>query len=422
MYLREFSTLRSLCFAVLVLVCLPVAPGCLNASTLPPSLDNSLSFYMSLDEGSGTTAADAAKGDTGLLMNFGSSPNSGWVSGIQGGALSFNGVNNYVGLSGRALNLTNTFTVSAWLYPRNTSGNGAFFSVRSNYQTSGLRLFIQGNALVVQGQTSTGWKSVTLAAGAFQNTAWYHVVVAYNKSTIEAFVNGVSQGTASVNGGFVMNAAYPTKIGVEGAYFFNGSIDEVMVFDRSLTADEIVTVYQNALPADRPNAPSNLTAAATSSSQIDLSWQHDGNNTAAFLVKRSTSLAGPWLIIATVPSSVRTYSDTGLPSSTTFFYKVRAENQDPSLKSLKSNEASATTLSDAPNPPGNLAAQALSPTQISLTWYDSSNNELGFIVERATSLSGPWTQIATVGANVRSYTDTTVSPSSLYYYRIGAFN
>lgn len=74
-----------------------------------------------------------------------------------------------------------------------------------------------------------------------------------------------------------------------------------------------------------------------------------------------------------------------------------------------------------PAAPSGLAATPLSSSQIKLDWTDNASNETGFKIER--SLNGvSYTQIATVGANVVTYTDTGLSPSTTYYYRIRAYN
>jgi len=57
-----------------------------------------------------------------------------------------------------------------------------------------------------------------------------------------------------------------------------------------------------------------------------------------------------------------------------------------------------------------------------LNWTDNSNNEDSFSIERSTSLSAGYTQVATVGANVRTYTDNTVFRKTTYYYRVRAVN
>jgi len=60
-----------------------------------------------------------------------------------------------------------------------------------------------------------------------------------------------------------------------------------------------------------------------------------------------------------------------------------------------------------------------------LTWQDNSTNETAFHIERkagaCTSLSS-FAEIATVGANVTTYTDNAVSEGSTYCYRVAAGN
>src|SRR5262245_59807632 len=75
-----------------------------------------------------------------------------------------------------------------------------------------------------------------------------------------------------------------------------------------------------------------------------------------------------------------------------------------------------------PAAPSNLSATAASTSQIDLAWQDSSPNESGFIIQRAMSANGPWTQIATVGKSVTSYSSTSLSGSTTYYYRVCSYN
>jgi len=57
-----------------------------------------------------------------------------------------------------------------------------------------------------------------------------------------------------------------------------------------------------------------------------------------------------------------------------------------------------------------------------LSWADNSNNEDSFFVERSTSMSGGYIQVATVAANVRSYTDNTLFRKTTYFYRVRSGN
>jgi alpha-tubulin suppressor-like RCC1 family protein len=73
-------------------------------------------------------------------------------------------------------------------------------------------------------------------------------------------------------------------------------------------------------------------------------------------------------------------------------------------------------------PPSSFNANIISSSQVNLSWIDSTFNEIGFKIERQTGLSGTFEQIATVNANVTSYSDTGLNPDTPYYYRIRAYN
>jgi len=60
--------------------------------------------------------------------------------------------------------------------------------------------------------------------------------------------------------------------------------------------------------------------------------------------------------------------------------------------------------------------------QLQLSWADNSNDENGFNIERKTGATGTYTKIASVGANVTSYTDLSLTNATTYCYRVNAFN
>src|SRR5262249_45393237 len=74
-----------------------------------------------------------------------------------------------------------------------------------------------------------------------------------------------------------------------------------------------------------------------------------------------------------------------------------------------------------PDAPTNLHAIAVNLNRVDLTWTDNSSNEQGFRIERSLDAQ-TFTEIATVNADVTSYTDNTVAAGTLYFYRVFAFN
>lgn len=79
-------------------------------------------------------------------------------------------------------------------------------------------------------------------------------------------------------------------------------------------------------------------------------------------------------------------------------------------------------VTTTPAAPSTLTATAVSSSQINLTWADNSTNETGFRIERSSSSGGPYTEIATVGAGVATYSNTGLSAGTTYYYRVRTYN
>ena len=171
-----------------------------------------------------------------------------------------------------------------------------------------------------------------------------------------------------------------------------------------------------------PAAPATLTATAASNSQINLAWVDNSVNETGFRIERSPDgLAATFVQIATVGANVTTYSNTGLVANTTYYYRVRATNTVGD--SAYSNVANTATTVTTPPAPATLTATAISNTQINLAWADNAANETGFKIERSPDGAvGTFTQIATVAANVTSYSNTGLLGGTTYYYRVRANN
>ena len=170
------------------------------------------------------------------------------------------------------------------------------------------------------------------------------------------------------------------------------------------------------ITADLPVAPTNLSTTTLSYSEIYLSWEDNANNESGFKIERKKS-GGSYAQIGTVGANVTSYTDSGLSANTTYFYRVRAYNALGDSPYCTEVSAATTFL----NPPSNLVAQTVSSSKINLAWKDNSDNESGFKIERRTS-GGSYRQIATVGKNVTSYSDTGLDDNTTYYYRVRAYN
>jgi len=187
----------------------------------------------------------------------------------------------------------------------------------------------------------------------------------------------------------------------------------LLVFLISLTL-----VLSGCLKKVAPGAPSNLIAIAISYSQIDLTWQDNSPDETGFYIYRKNT--NSYSNIANIEANTTSYNDNGLSPGTTYSYKVTAYNNGGESES--SNEVTIATPGEptTPSAPSNLAGQAISFSEIDLTWQDNSTNEEGFYVYRKTT--DDYSIIATMEANATSYNNSNLNPQTAYSYKITAYN
>ncbi|HTD68262.1 MAG TPA: PA14 domain-containing protein, partial [Candidatus Limnocylindria bacterium] len=210
--------------------------------------------------------------------------------------------------------------------------------------------------------------------------------------------------TAFTNSGLLANTAYFYRVRAT-----NSSGDSAFSTEASATTQSMV-----------PVAPSALGATAQATNRIRLVWTDNANNEGGFAIERKTGAGGTYAQVAIADANVTTYTNTGLAANTQYYYRLRATNT--SGASAYSAEASVTTFPFPPSAPSALAATALSSTSIRINWMDNANNETGFKIERKTGAGGTYAQMATVGANVTTYTNVSLSAATTYYYRVRATN
>lgn len=161
-----------------------------------------------------------------------------------------------------------------------------------------------------------------------------------------------------------------------------------------------------------PPAPV-VTAAATSTSSIQLTWPSVPGET-AYHLDRSTN-GTDWVRVSTLPASATGYSDAGLGTDARYFYRVRAANAAGSGQFC--SPVQARTLLPAPT---GAAAVAFSTTRIDLSWEDAET-EIGYRIEKQTG-SG-WTPVgATLPAGTNSYSVTGLNAGTGYAFRVRALN
>ncbi len=153
-----------------------------------------------------------------------------------------------------------------------------------------------------------------------------------------------------------------------------------------------------------PAAPSNLAAIAASTSQINLSWQDNSMNESNFVVERKTGAGGAWAQIAAPAANAIGFSNTGLASSTTYYYRVAATGAGGA--SAYSNEAFATTLFGQPTVTGINPGSGRAGTLVTITGSNlggatavrfNTTNATAFTVVSASQLTTAVPSGATTG-------------------------
>lgn len=211
---------------------------------------------------------------------------------------------------------------------------------------------------------------------------------------------------------------------VPGSYTSTVAVASSSATNSPRLIDVTFTIGTN-VPTTPPSAPTGLTAAAVSSSQINLAWTDNSTNEAGFSVERCDgTTCTNFVELLTVGPNAASYQDINLSASTGFRYRVRAFNGVG--YSAYTGSASATTQAPAvvlPAAPTSLGASVVSSTQINLAWTDNSNNETGFRIEGCVGTGcTTFSEFAVVAANVSSHQVITLAASTDYNFRVRAYN
>ncbi|MFH1726581.1 MAG: LamG-like jellyroll fold domain-containing protein [Elusimicrobiota bacterium] len=209
--------------------------------------------HWSFDEGDGTTAGDSIGGNPGTLID-----GPGWTSGQVGGALSFDGADDYVDVGDDASlhildDVNREFTVAAWV----------------QYSAIADQDIIAGTSAVGHDQWSftswyLGWwtgKSGRITFHIFRDPdnagivadsrvipevgKWYHVVGTREGGEHKIYIDGELKGQTATAKAWDITRTYIGR--TSQGYFHNGLIDEVAIYGRALSAEEIQAHYLGGL-------------------------------------------------------------------------------------------------------------------------------------------------------------------------------
>ena len=262
-----------------------------SKNSTPANLENGLIGYWSFDspdttwtsDTTGTTDDLSGNNYDGTLTNMSqsSSPSNGKV----GQAFDFDGVDDYVSAGDiNELDGASQLTLSAWVY-RTNGTNGINIEKSSNtLYAFGINITSQIFFKVANTQNASGYLS-------FSNRGWVHLVMVFdgtqtgNENRLKGYINNVPQ-TLSWWGGYDVPATTQVGnsanllMGRSDAYdvYSKGKIDEVRIYNRALSVDEVGQLYQSGASKMQPN--SVLSKPAGLASGLVGHWSFNGPDTA----------------------------------------------------------------------------------------------------------------------------------------------
>jgi hypothetical protein len=188
-----------------------------------------------LDETSGTTATDSSsKGNNGTLVNM--TPPGCWVPGQIGNALTFDGADDFVRVANLSNQLGANYTISWWAKPNQIAlkENILLGTDSTNHDFE----YYQSNANLYV-RADVGSSDDITVSNVFTVGQWVHICGVGDANGTSVYVNGTLAGTTGVKKNTTSN--YSLNIGAypSGANSFDGTIDDVRLYNRALTTTEI---------------------------------------------------------------------------------------------------------------------------------------------------------------------------------------
>ena len=207
------------------------------ASDAVPS-ESHLQHHWSFEDSSGSTANDSAQGSANFTLHNMDSSN--WRSCIDGGCLWYDGVDDYLEVD--VEDWSGNFTISQWVWA-NASTLPNYASVFAAGTQAG------SNASFQHAIFSGEWRlhnNQTHAFGAVSAQNWTHLVTVFDNGLARQYLDGVLvRSTQFPQGSVDKIDSYRLGVNRAGSTYFEGMIDEVMIWNTSLSDGEVTTLNRD---------------------------------------------------------------------------------------------------------------------------------------------------------------------------------
>jgi chitodextrinase len=383
------------------------------------SLASGLVAAYGFDEAGGSIAQDASgRGNLGVLSG------AGWTDGRFGGALRFDGVDDWVTVADAAsLDLTGNLTLEAWVKPDALGSSWRTVVLKEQATNLVYALYANTSTRNASGHVFIGSDRDTRTSSQLPLDTWTHVATTYDGSTLRFYVNGVQAAQRSVSGSLATSSG-PLRLGGNGVWneWFDGEIDEVRVYSRALPAAQLnkdmKKRVRGRLDAEGPTSPGLFVVSGRTSTSVSVSWTAAVDNVAVagYGLYRNGGSVG------SAGASALSYTFGGLSCGTSYTFAVDAYDGAGN----RSSQASLSTATgdcplpdtEAPSVPGAFAVSGQTLSSVSVAWGGSTDN----VAVAGYGLYRNGSSVASTAAAARAYTFSGLNCGTTYTFALDAFD
>lgn len=172
-------------------------------------------------------------------------------------------------------------------------------------------------------------------------------------------------------------------------------------------------------PEEKPNKVSGIKATSNSYNSIKLTWNKTVNGANGYAVYRSTSKDGKYTLRKTITSkNTIEFTDTGLDTNTTYYYKVRPYRM---IEDKKEYGSYSEIVCAKPVLSKTTITVSSTSKKATIKW-NKVLGASGYKVYSATSSDGTYSLKKTITSiNTLSYTNTNLVSGKTYYYKVRAY-
>ncbi len=196
--------------------------------------------------------------------------------GYSAGAFDFDG-NDYIDLPAD-LGYSNQVSAFAW-FKAEGAPPGGYHIVLGGQE---LEISVPTTGEVRTGVTTSNGRFVSNHGSGLTDGDWHFIGFTFNGTNKRSFIDGVDVGNLSVTGNLINSFSYRRigRFGSSSTYYLNGSVDEVMIFNRTLTSKEVQELYNGVA-----YTKNDITCTPVNASDVDgdnltyiVNWYKDGGS------------------------------------------------------------------------------------------------------------------------------------------------